>query len=70
MGRDNPEFEFEVVNLISQHVGEIPSEDVVVRPSSRGTFVAITVVISATSRQQLDEIYRSLTDHEQILYAL
>ena len=38
--------------------------------SSNGNFVSVTVTISATSRQQLDDIYEDLTAHEDVLMAL
>ncbi|HEX7061002.1 MAG TPA: DUF493 domain-containing protein [Woeseiaceae bacterium] len=38
--------------------------------SSGGRFVSLTVTITATSREQLDAIYRDLSADEQVLVAL
>jgi putative lipoic acid-binding regulatory protein len=70
MGRDNSGFEAHVVELISASVGAVPTEDVVVRSSSKGTYVAVTVTIEANSREQLDNIYRALTGSELVLYVI
>lgn len=69
MGRNTPEFEALVMQAIALHAGESPM-DIHRRPSSGGKFVSVTVTITAESRDQLDEIYRSLTASEQVLFAL
>ena len=38
--------------------------------SRNGRFVSVTVTITATSREQLDTIYREVTAHEDVLMAL
>ena len=70
MGRDRADFEPHVIELISTHVGEIAAKDVVARSSSKGTYLALTVTIQAISREQLDEVYRSLTASELILWVI
>ena len=70
MGRDRADFEPHVIELISAHVGEIAAKDVVARSSSKGTYLALTVTIQAISRAQLDEVYRSLTASELILFVI
>ena len=70
MGKEHPDFQDHVIGLISSHVGEITDADVVTRPSSNGNFIGVTVTISAESRDQLDNIYRSLTSSERILFVL
>lgn len=70
MGRDEPKFQAHVVKMISNHVAGISAEDVVTRPSSKGKFVSVTVTFTAENRQQLDDVYRTLTSDEQVLYVL
>jgi putative lipoic acid-binding regulatory protein len=70
MGRDQAGFEAHVLELISTHVGEITPDNVVVRGSRNGNFLAITVMIQATSREQLDNVYRALTANQLILYVI
>jgi len=70
MGRDESEFEPHVLQIISLHVDDIKPEDVAVRSSSKGRFLAVTVTVDAQSQEQLDRIYRNLTASERILYVL
>jgi len=70
MGRRGTGFRRTAVAIVEGHVGEIPNDDVREAESSKGNFVSVTVTITATSREQLDDIYRALTDHEAVLVAL
>jgi len=70
MGRDEPEFQAHVVKMISNHVTGIVDEDVVSRPSSKGKFISVTVTFTAESRQQLDDVYQTLTADELVLFVL
>ena len=70
MGRHDAQFEAHVIELIRPHVGEILLHQVRSRPSSNGRFLAVTVTIQAESRDQLDNIYRSLTASEFVLFVL
>jgi hypothetical protein len=40
------------------------------RTSAQGRYVSVTVVVSATSREQLDAIYQDLVDCESVIMAL
>jgi putative lipoic acid-binding regulatory protein len=70
MGKERADFQEHVVGLISSHVGDIAKTDVTVRLSRKGNFLALTVTISAESREQLDDVYRSLTASERVLFVL
>lgn len=70
MGRDQPEFREAAVALIEQHAGKIDNDSIRTVLSRHGNFLSITVTISAKSRQQLDDIYRDLGNHDQILFVL
>lgn len=70
MGRDVPEFREAALKAVERHAGHIDEDAVRVATSSNGNFLSITVTITATSREQLDNIYRDLTDDEQVLVAL
>jgi hypothetical protein len=70
MGRDDPEFREAALEVIERHAGPVLEEAVRESFSRRGRFLSITVTITATSQQQLDDIYRELSDHEQVLVAL
>jgi uncharacterized protein len=40
------------------------------RPSSGGKYLGLTITITATSREQLDELYRTLTTHPMVKVVL
>jgi hypothetical protein len=68
MGSDVGNLEDLVVTLVSKHCSEIIH--IKSRPSKQGNFIAVTVTITASSKQQLDNIYYELSSHEKIMMAL
>lgn len=40
------------------------------RPSSKGNYLGITITVTATSREQLDDLYRALTSHPMVKVVL
>lgn len=36
------------------------------RPSKGGNYLGVTITVTATSREQLDELYRTLTTHPMV----
>jgi putative lipoic acid-binding regulatory protein len=40
------------------------------RPSKAGNYLSLTLTIKATSREQLDNLYRALTGHPMVKVAL
>lgn len=41
-----------------------------VRPSRAGNYLGLTLTVTATSREQLDELYRSLSTHPMVKIVL
>jgi len=70
MGRDTPEFRAIAVALVENHVGPLAEESIQINLSAKGNFVSVTVTVTATSQQQLDDIYRDVSGHEDVLMAL
>ena len=70
MGRVQANFKSHVLDLIGTHVGKIAAEDVTVRASSQGNYLALTVNVTVQNREQLDDVYRTLTASELILYVI
>ncbi len=70
MGRDSESFRRVAIELVEAHTGRIPEDAITMTSSRRGTFLSITVTIDAESREQLDDIYRALSAHDEILVAL
>lgn len=72
MGRADAEFEALVVRIVRRHAELWAGDDLPVssNPSRTGKYSGVTVVIEATSREQLDAIYQDLTDCPEVLMAL
>ncbi len=70
MGRSNLEFDLLVIDIVRRHVPDLFEQAVTTRPSKDGNYLAVTVIVEASSKQQLDAIYQELTSHPQVLIAL
>jgi putative lipoic acid-binding regulatory protein len=70
MGRTSPELDVSVVEIIRRHSPDLREGAVTSRPSKGGNYTAITVMIEASSREQLDAIYHDLTASPHVLMAL
>ena len=70
MGRNTPEFEATARALVEKHGGPVADDAVSASLSRNDRFVSVTITITATSQQQLDDIYQDVTDHEDVLVAL
>lgn len=70
MGYNEPTFEQYVTEVVRTHAGSEALGEVATRPSRNGRYLAVTITFTATSRAQLDDIYRSLSVDEQVLFLL
>ena len=70
MGKDTPKFQFTMHKLLENHVGPIDEKSIKVSLSRNANFVSITITITAHSQQQLDQIYRDVSSHDDVLIAL
>ena len=70
MGKTCDELEIAVIEIMNRHVPDLGEGAIKMRPSSKGTYTAITVTIQAQSKDQLDAIYMELTACEHIAYAI
>ena len=70
MGRRDSDLEAFTRAIVERHSGPLADEHVRVRTSTDGNFLALTYVVTARSREQLDTIYRELTACKAVLMAL
>ena len=70
MGKTNIELDLLVIEIVRRHAPDIKEGAVTTRPSKDGNYIAVTVIVEASSKQQLDAIYQDLTDHPHVLMAL
>lgn len=59
-----------VVDMIVVHDPDFHAGKVEMRPSAKGNYLSLTVTVRATSREQLDNIYRTLSSHEHVKFVL
>jgi len=70
MGLSGPGFQELVVEIVANHVSFVSEHSVKSTASAKGKYTSVTVLITATSRSQLDRIYQDLTDCEDVIMAL
>lgn len=70
MGRHTEEFAPTILALVMRHCPDFNPEEMIVRPSSKGNYLGLTCTVHATSRAQLDELYRELSSHPLVKFAL
>lgn len=70
MGLNVDGFREAVVSIATQFDPALSPEAIETRPSSAHKYLSITVTITATSREQLDELYRTLSTHPLVKMVL
>lgn len=70
MGQRCDDFAHTVVEVVMRHVPDFRPESVEMRASRSGTYLSITCTVRATSRRQLDALYRELTAHPGVKMVL
>ena len=70
MGRETDEFRQTVRELVEKHTGPLKDNAIESSLSRNGRFVSVTITVIAESREQLDNIYRDATAHDDVIMAL
>jgi putative lipoic acid-binding regulatory protein len=70
MGRHDSDLRALTQTIIERHAGPVLDSSVKTRTSADGNFLALTYVVLAASKDQLDAIYRELTACKPVLMAL
>jgi putative lipoic acid-binding regulatory protein len=70
MGRETAEFRRTAREIVEKHAGPLDDDAIQSALSRNGRFVSVTITVVAESREQLDNIYRDATAHEDVLMAL
>jgi putative lipoic acid-binding regulatory protein len=70
MGLACDELEIAVIEIINRHVEDLAEDALRMKPSKNGKYTAITITITARSKDQLDAIYMDLTACEHVSIAL
>ena len=66
MGTHHDEFAQTILAVVQEHAPDTQEHHVSTRLSSKGKYIGATIVVTATSKEQLDNIYQSLTSHPMV----
>ena len=70
MGRRVDQFAQTIVTVVQKHAPDFDASTVEIRSSREGNYLSLTATINATSREQLDRLYRELSNHPLVKVVL
>ena len=70
MGAMQDAFAQTMVDVVSSYDAEFHAGKLEMRPSTKGNYLSLTVTVRATSREQLDNLYRDLSSHPMVKMVL
>jgi hypothetical protein len=70
MGLMQDDFAQTIVDVTVRHDPTFHAGKVEMRPSTKGNYLSLTITVTATSREQLDNLYRELSGHPMVKYVL
>ena len=70
MGLTNTVLAQTVLDIVHRHAPDFDGATMEMRASSGGKYVSLTCTINATSKPQLDELYRELSGHPLVKVVL
>lgn len=70
LGRREGGFAQAVMEIVLRHAPDFQPASMEMRPSRQGKYLSLTVTVNATSREQLDDLYRDLCDHPAVVMVL
>ena len=70
MGHTRAGFAQSVLEVVHRHVPDFDGATMEMKTSKHGKYLSITCIVIATSREQLDALYRELCDHPMVVMVL
>ena len=70
MGASHDGFVHAMVQVAQQFDADFDAATVELRPSKGGKYLGVTLSVTATSRAQLDNLYRALSSHPMVKIVL
>lgn len=70
MGKTQPGFAQAIIEIVMRHAPGFDATTLEMRASREGRYISLTCTVLATSRHQLDELYRELCDHPMVTMVL
>jgi putative lipoic acid-binding regulatory protein len=59
-----------VLEVVRAHAPDFDGSTMEMKTSKQGRYLSVTCVIRASSRRQLDDLYRALCDHPMVVMVL
>jgi putative lipoic acid-binding regulatory protein len=69
-GEAKPGFAQAIATVVQVHAPDFDPATIEMRSSSNAKYISLTCTIRATSREQLDNLYRDLTSHPMVKMVL
>jgi hypothetical protein len=70
MGETRDGFADEILSVVRAYAPEFNAARMEMRASSGGKYLSLTCTVTATSKLQLDDLYRALTAHPMVKVVL
>ena len=70
LGQTQAGFAQTVLEIVQRHAPDFDGGTLSMKTSKRGKYLSVTCVIRATSREQLDDLYRELCDNPMVVMVL
>ncbi|MGZ8267870.1 MAG: HP0495 family protein [Burkholderiales bacterium] len=70
LGRTQAGFAQTILEIVRNHAPDFDGSTLQMKTSKHGKYLSVTCVIRASSRQQLDDLYRELCDHPMVVMVL
>ena len=70
MGLTQEGFAQAILAVVQRHAQDFEPSTMEMRASSAGKYLSLTCTINATSREQLDNLYRDLSSHPMVVMVL
>ncbi len=70
MGATREGFAQAIVDIVLRHAPDFDAGGIEMRPSKAGNYLSVTCTLRATSKAQLDALYRELTAHPWVKIVL
>jgi len=69
-GHATPDFEENVLSIIRFNIKDLEENSVKKRPSKDGKYLSLSITLPIDSREQLDNIYKALSDNQHVIMVL
>ncbi len=70
MGKSQAGFAQAMMQIVMRHAPNFDPASMEMKSSKKGKYLSLTCIIQATSRAQLDDLYRELCDHPMVVMVL